>query len=440
MTSQPLGGSIGGARGAAPARANVALALLTLVYIFNFIDRQILNILAEPIARELQLNDTQIGLMTGLAFAVFYTFMGIPLARWADNPRSSRITLMAVCLVVWSGMTALSGLAQNFVQLLLARIGVGAGEAGCTPAAISMIADVFPAKKRASALGIYMMGVPIGSLVGLVAGGLLADAFGWRTAFLLVGLPGVVLAAVLILAVRDPRMEAGAAAVARQQLPFREVLKELSASRVYVLLITANTVGAFLAYGKGVWQIIFFIRSHHLTAGEVGLWLGLTAGTCGLIGSALGGRIGDYLGGRNPRHYFTVPAIGQLCAIPFLVAAYSVGDWRLALALLTVPAVVGTLNYGPGMATTQAIFRPQSRAMATAVKLFVQTLIGLGLGPLFFGVLSDALKPAAGEESVRQVLLCAAFLGVIPGVALLFAGRTLPAELARRAAADQEEA
>lgn len=409
--------------------ANGTLALLTVIYVFNFIDRQILNILAESIAKELSLSDTQIGLMTGFAFAVFYTFMGIPLARYADRPDSDRITLMSICLAVWSAMTAACGLAQNFGQLLLARIGVGAGEAGCTPAAISIIADIYPKEKRSSAMGIYMMGVPIGSLFGLIVGGLMADAFGWRIALLIVGLPGVVMALLLYFLVKDPRHNGVMSAARPPTLPWREAIRELIASRAFTLLVIASSVNAFLAYGKGVWQIIFFMRSHGLSAGEVGLAVGLTVGTCGIIGSTVGGWLADWFGTRNPAHYFIMPAVGFLVAIPFSIAAYSASDWRFALALMVVPAICGTLNYGPGMSVVQGIFRPQTRATATAVKLFFQTLIGLGLGPLLFGFISDTLKPIAGPESVRWVLLGSTLLGIIPAVLLWVAGMSLPREL-----------
>jgi predicted MFS family arabinose efflux permease len=413
----------------ASRNANGTLALLTVIYVFNFIDRQILNILAEPIARELSLSDTQIGLMTGFAFAVFYTFLGIPLARYADRPDSDRITLMAICLAVWAAMTAACGLAQHYGQLLLARIGVGAGEAGCTPAAISIIADIFPKDRRSSAMGIYMMGVPIGSLFGLIAGGWMADAFGWRIALLVVGLPGVVLALLLYFIIKDPRHTGVVSAARPPTLPWREAMRELLASRAFTLLVIATAVNSFLSYGKGVWQIIFFMRSHGLSTSEVGLAIGLTVGICGIIGSTVGGRLADWFGTRNPAHYFIMPAVGFLVAIPFSIAAYSASDWRIAIALMVVPAICGTLNYGPGMSVVQGIFRPQTRATATAVKLFFQTLVGLGLGPLLFGFISETLKPIAGPESVRWVLLGSALLGVIPAVLLWIAGTRLPREL-----------
>lgn len=243
---------------AAAQRGNSTRALLwtlLVVYIFNFLDRQIVNILAEPIKNDLGLSDTQIGLMTGLAFALFYTVLGIPIARYADRPKSNRVGIISVSLAIWSGMTVLCGLAQNYAQLLAARIGVGVGEAGCTPAAMSLITDAVPAEKRSSAIAFYGLGVPIGSLLGMVVGGALYDAYGWRTAFMVVGLPGVVMAALILLVLKDPRKLGLRATIATpaptpNALGFFEAMAEIGKSRAFVLLAIGASITAFLAYGK----------------------------------------------------------------------------------------------------------------------------------------------------------------------------------------------
>ena len=258
----------------------LVLWLLLIVYIFNFIDRQIVNILAEPIARDLDLSDTQIGLMTGIAFALLYTVLGLPIARYSDRPSTNRIKLIAISLTVWSAMTALCGMAQNFVQLLLARVGVGVGEAGCTPAAHSLIADIVPKERRASALAFYALGIPIGSLLGLLIGGQLADRLGWREAFMIVGLPGILLAGVLMLVLRDPRtgatmIAARQNATAQKVLSNREALTAILSSRAFVLLLVAGSAASFLSYGKATWTTIYFQRTHGLTPGEVGFWFGI---------------------------------------------------------------------------------------------------------------------------------------------------------------------
>lgn len=419
------------AAGAASARnVRITMWMLLIVYILNFLDRQIVNILAEPIARDLDLADWQIGLLTGLAFALFYATLGIPIARYADRPGTDRVGLISVSLALWSGMTALCGLAQNYWQLLLARIGVGVGEAGCTPAAHSLISDAVPREKRASAIAFYGLGIPIGSLLGMVIGGVLADWLGWREAFLIVGLPGLLIALVFWKLVPEPRKlglasEAGHA----PQGSFAEAWAELRASRAFLPLCIAASLVAFLSYGKGTWGAIFFQRSHGLTPGEVGLMFGLVTGIAGIMGTWAGGWLADKFGKRDARHYLTGPAISMVLAAPLLYLAYNADDWRMALVLLFLPTIANTLYYGPTYACAQTLVSAKARALAASVLLFAQNLIGLGLGPLLFGVLSDALKPVAGPESVRWVLYGAAFLGIVPAIFFWIASRHLKAEM-----------
>ncbi len=416
----------------------LVLWLLLIVYIFNFIDRQIVNILAEPIARDLDLSDTQIGLMTGIAFALLYTLLGLPIARYSDRPTTNRITLISVSLAVWSAMTALCGVAQNFYQLLLARVGVGVGEAGCTPAAHSLIADIVPREKRASALAFYALGIPIGTLLGMLIGGQLADRLGWREAFMVVGLPGIVLAIILMLVLRDPRR--GAAMIAAREaaapprvLTNREALAAILGSRAFVLLLTAGTAAAFLSYGKTTWTTIFFQRTHGMSPGEVGFWFGLWGGVAGIAGTFLGGWLADRYGATNRRHVLTAPAIGMALAAPIAFAAYFATDWRIALALLMLPTLLNSLYYGPCYSSVQGLVRIEARAMATAILLFCQNLIGLGLGPLFFGMLSDGIRPMVGEDSVRWVLYGAAWFGLIPAYFFWRCSLRLNDELDRQA-------
>ncbi len=420
-----------------PQSLRLVLAVLLVVYVFNFLDRQIVNILAEPIRRDLGLSDTQIGLMTGIAFAAFYTCLGIPIARYADRPGTNRVGLIAGALIVWSGMTALCGQAQNFVQLLLARIGVGVGEAGCTPAAHSLIADLAPPEKRASAMAIYALGIPIGTLLGMLIGGLLADAYGWRTAFMVVGLPGVALAGAVVLSLRDPRrapaaLSAASMAPPRPALSNREALAEILGSRAFVLLLAAGSAAAFLSYGKATWTTIFFQRTHGLTAGETGFWFGIWGGVAAIVGTLAGGWLADRFGKINRRHVMTAPAVGFAAAVPLAISAYVMTDWRWALALLMIPTALNSLYYGPCFSSAQGLVKPEARAMASAVLLFSQNLIGLGLGPLFFGMLSDWIKPIAGDESVRWVLYGAAVIGFIPAFFFWRASLRLNEELDRK--------
>jgi len=410
-------------------RHRYVLWVLLLVYVLNFLDRQVVVILAEPIKRDLGLSDTQVGLMTGLAFALLYTLLGFPLARFADQPRSNRVGLIAVSLAVWSGFTALCGLSQTFIQLLLARVGVGIGEAGCTPAAHSLISEMVRPEKRASALALYGMGIPIGSLLGLVLGGLLADALGWRHTFFILGVPGVAVALLVWLTIKDPRRRLAPIADPPSPVRLGEVLAELGRSKTFVTIAAAASFIAFLGYGKGVWTTIFFIRSHGLSPGQVGLWLGLGAGLSGVFGTWLGGFLAERFGTRDPRHLLTAPIIGMSISFPFLLAAYSVESWKLSILLVCIPTVFNSLSYGPAFAIIQGVIRPQSRAMAVAVVSFGQSLLGLGLGPLGFGLLSDAVRPLAGADSIRWVLFGAAFMGLIPAFLFWRARRGLSAEM-----------
>lgn len=414
------------------AGTRATLWLLLIVYIFNFLDRQIVNILAEPIKGDLGLTDTQLGLLAGPAFAVFYALLGIPIARYADRAGTNRVRLIALALAIWSVMTAVCGLAQNFVQLLLARIGVGVGEAGCTPAAHSLITDCVPAAKRSSAIAFYGLGVPVGSLLGLILGGVVNDLYGWRIALMLVGLPGLILALVVLFVMREPRHQRVAEATtasASAALPASAALKEVFASRAFVYILIAASVTAFLGYGKALWTISFFIRSHGLSTTEAGLSMAVVLGLAAAFGTWLGGKAADVFGRRDKRHILTFPAYGMAIVAPLLFLGYYMEDWRVAMALLIVPSIVNSAYYGPAYACVQGLVRPQARAVAASIMLFGQNLIGLGFGPFLFGVLSDALVPSVGGESVRYVLYGAAWLGLIPAFFFWRASLRLTAEL-----------
>lgn len=427
------------ASGASPMRAassaRVMLWTLLIVYTLNFLDRQILNILAEPIKAELGLSDTALGLLAGPAFAVFYAVLGIPIARFADKRSTNRVWLISVSLAIWSAMTALCGFVQNFTQMLLARIGVGVGEAGCTPAAHSLISDTVPPEKRSSAIAFFGLGVPIGSLLGLIIGGIVNDIYGWRAALMLVGAPGLLLAVVLPFLIREPRVSAGAVGNAAAKgsaaptLSMRAALTEIFSIRAYRYIFIAASITAFLSYGKGLWTISFFIRSHGLSTTQAGLAMAVALGIAGIIGTLLGGKMADMFGKTDKRHLLTFPAIGMAVAAPILFAGYWMEDWRVAVALLIVPTILNAAYYGPAYACVQGLVRPEARAVAASMVVFGQNLIGLGLGPLAFGALSDALMPMAGAESVRWVLYGAAWLGIIPAFFFWRASLRLNAEL-----------
>lgn len=421
----------------APAAATIttgyrsyAMGLLLLIYVMNFVDRQVINILAEPIKRDLGLLDWQVGAMSGFAFAVFYTALGLPIAQLAE--RSHRPYIISVALAVWSGFTALSGLAQNFGQLVLARIGVGIGEAGCTPPAHSLITDYFPREKRASALAFYSMGTPLGGLVGFALGGVIADTHGWRVAFFVCGAPGLVLALIAALTLVEPRVRAvaqklKAANAGASKKPLREVLSALSHKRTFWLVAFAAAIKAFIGYGHAPFTASYFYRNHAEELGQLaayfglgpsgflGIALGVVAGLGGAFGAFLGGQIADRYGGRDLRAYVSVPAIAALATIPIYVFAITLPWAGYAILILAINAALATLWYGPVYATAQSIVPPHMRATASAVLLFIINLIGLGLGPLAVGALSDALAIYGGlgeAEGVRWALILSSFAGV----------------------------
>jgi MFS transporter, Spinster family, sphingosine-1-phosphate transporter len=409
---------------------NLTLGILLIVYIFNFLDRQIVTILAEPIAKDLGLSDTQIGVLTGLSFALLYSTLGLPIARLADRPRTDRVKLIAVAVAVWSVATALCGGARSFVQLAIARVGVGIGEAGGTPPAHSLITDVAAPEKRSRAFAIYQLGPPIGGLIGMVLGGLLAGSVGWRMAFVIVGLPGLALALLVVLLLRDPRRSGGPSLQA-QPLPLREALREILASKAMRLLLATAGFASFATYGVLIWTTIFFQRSHGLTPAETGLWFGLVNGIGSILGVWLGGQIGDRHRAKGKQHLLTIPAVAQVLSVPFLLAALTMSDWRMAMILLFPAIVLNWLYVAPYYSAVQGLVPPAARAVASAAILFMQNLIGLGLGPVLLGFCSDLLKPAYGTESVRYVLFIAGLASLIAGLFLWRSRKYLPGELDR---------
>ena len=388
------------------------LGVLVAVYVFNFIDRQILAILAPAIKDELLLSDTQIGALSGVAFGIFYATLGIPIARLAD--RYSRVSIISICLSIWSLMTAFSGLATNFVQLLIARIGVGIGEAGGSPPSHSLLADYFAPGKRATALGIYALGVPIGILFGNLAGGWIGEIFGWRQAFFLVGLPGIILAIILKLTVKEPpRGYSEEKPADTTTVPFRTVVKTMWGFKSFKYIALGAGTQAFVGYGAIAWMPSFLVRAHDLSIGEVGTALGLIIGFFGGIGTLLSGVIGDKLGAKSVKYYMLVPAYGFLIAVPAGAAVFLVDDLYLVLAIYTIPAFLVNLYTGPTFAMTQSLAPLAMRAAASALLLFIINIIGLVFGPTTVGIISDLLQSSMqmnDVESLQMALLACNFV------------------------------
>jgi len=390
-------------RYATASARNYALVLLTIVYSFNFIDRQLLAILQESIKLELTLSDSQLGLLTGFAFAVFYVVAGLPIARWAD--RSNRRNIVALAVGLWSFMTALSGAVQNYSQLLLARIGVGVGEAGGSPPSHSIISDIFPAEKRASAIAFYSTGVNIGILFGFLLGGWLNEYFGWRIAFLVVGVPGILLAILVRFTLAEPiRGLAEKRQVSDEPISFGDVVSLLWSRRSFRHLAFAGALNAFAGYSTSNWTASFMIRSHEMTTGELGTWLAIILGFCGAVGVLCGGLLADRLAPRDKRWYVWLPAITGMICVPFMAAVYLVDDPYTALALSVVPGLLFNVWLGNAIATTHGLVGLRMRATASAILFLILNIIGLGAGPWSIGLLSDYLQPSLGLDSLRYAM------------------------------------
>ena len=408
-----------------------ALCILTLVYSVNFIDRQLLSILQESIKADLMLSDAQLGLLTGFAFAVFYTFAGLPIASLAD--RSNRRNIVAVSLTVWSGMTALSGMAQNYGQLLAARVGVGIGEAGGSPPSHSMISDIFPPEKRASAIGFYSTGISIGILFGFLFGGWLNEFFGWRVAFFVVGVPGVLIAIVLKLTVPEPirgltenRPSAG------ENPSMLSVFKLLLSRPSFMLMALGAAMNAFAGYSSSNWIAAFMIRTHQMPTGEFGTWLALIIGVGGAIGVFSSGVLADKLGKRDKRWYMWVAVCACAISIPFQISMFLVDSPYTALLLLIVPAILSNAYLGATIACVHSMVGLKMRAVSSALLFFILNMIGLGLGPTSIGLLSDTLADQHGVDSLGYAMMyiipSAMF---ISGIFYLLASRYIRDDLAK---------
>jgi len=409
-----------------------AVGLLTVVYTFNFIDRQLLAILQESIKADLELMDWQLGLLTGFAFALFYVTAGIPIARWADN--GNRRNIVALAVGVWSFMTAISGLVQSYTQLLLARIGVGVGEAGGSPPAHSIISDIFPPESRASALSFYSMGVNFGILFGFLAGGWLNEIFGWRVAFLVVGVPGVLVAFIVRFTLREPIRGISENRVQTQEaaVPFGKVVSLLWSRRSFRHMALGSAINAFAGYSCANWNASVMIRSHGMTTGELGVWLAGIMGLGGAIGVFFGGVLAERLARKDKAWYMRVPALAGLISVPFMVATYSAEGAYTALLLFVVPGMMFSVYLGNTLAMTHGLVGLRMRALASAILFLILNIIGLGLGPWATGYLSDLLTPSLGQEALRHAMLYLAPPAVAwSAVHFYLASRTLEDDLSR---------
>ena len=408
------------------------LVMLTIVYAFNFIDRQILVILQEPIKADMGLSDTQLGLLSGFSFALVYVTAGIPIAYWAD--RGNRRNILCLSLTVWSGMTAVSGLVANYGQLLLARIGVGLGEAGGSPPAHSMISDYFRPENRGTALSFYSTGIYMGILLGFLFGGVIAEAFGWRMAFFVVGVPGVIFAIVLRFTVREPqrgRWDQGSEPEHKPSLS--DTLDVLRRRRSFWYIALGCALSAYVGYGNGNFFPSFLMRNHGMGLAEVGVVLALVSGLAGAIGTFLGGYLSDRYGSVDKRWYLWIPMAGIAVSFPPYIYLLLTESKSGLLTAMAITSVLNTLYLGPSIAMSHALVPPAMRALTSAILLFVLNMIGLGLGPFLTGLSSDLLQPAYGEQSLRYSMLITAQVKLLSVLMFFQGARYLIHDLAQPA-------
>lgn len=401
----------------------IVLAMLLLVYIFNFLDRQILSILAQPVKADLGLDDGQLGMLGGFAFALLYSTLAIPLAMLAD--RTSRSWVIAVSLGVWSAFTALCGTAQHFTSMFLFRLGVGVGEAGGVAPSYALIADAYPAERRSRALSIYSLGIPLGSAGGALLGGYIAQTVEWRTAFLVVGLLGLLIAVPFKLLVRDPPR----VTPAKDQVPLSRVFGILAAKPSFWLLAFGAAAGSMCGYGVAFWLPSLILRSFRLDLAQVGQFFGALALTGGVAGILLGGWLGDRLGARDRKWYALAPAICYVLGLPLFIAGVLAQSWQAAFLLFLVPQALVYVWLGPVLTAVQHLVPPQMRATASASFLLINNLIGLGLGSWVIGLLSKQLAPAYGAaDGLRYAIAAGLGLYLVAGILMALASRRLAAD------------
>lgn len=399
--------------------------LLAVVYTLNFLDRQIVSILAEPIRKDLNLTDTQLGMLGGIAFALFYTTFGIPIGWLAD--RAPRVWIISAACASWSLFTALCGTATNFVQLALFRMGVGIGEAGGSPPSYSLISDYFKPEERGTALAIYSLGVPAGSMFGSALGGWIAAEHGWRMAFFVMGIPGLIMALVLLLVVKEPKrggLDALAAAGESHDKPppIFTAIAGFFSNRTLVLTAIAAGLSAFVGYAALTWNPPFLMRVKGMSLTQVAAYYSLVLGITGMIGTFGAGWLVDKLSVKDRRWFAWVPAIAFAITIPFWIALLYAPTWQIALACIAIPALLNTCYLAPALAVVQNAVAPNRRTISGAVLLFILNLIGLGAGPVYVGRISDMAKAEYGDNS-----LTIGFAALIPIVGITIVAHLIAA-------------
>ncbi len=398
--------------------------MLFVAFALNHLDRQVFGVLMEPIKSDLGLSDSAMGFLGGMSFALFHAIAGLPIARWAD--RGSRVHIIALGIAVWSVATTASGFARNLAHMTAARVAVGIGEASNGPASHSLISDYFPPQRRATALAIFFMGAHVGVFLGFGAGGWIAAQFGWRTAFFVLGAPGVLVALIVWLTVPEP--ERGAAepgAVDTRTLPWASVFRFLRTNPTFSFVLLGQAVHAFSAMGLLMWMAPLLMRLHDMDTGQAGLWIGPIAGISGALGVIAGGLLSDHLGKRDARWYLRLPAFAALIGLPFTIVFITSDNTWVALLCLVPHAFLSGSYSGPVAAVVQSIVQVRMRATAVALNVIATNLIGVGLGPQVVGWLSDAFSARMGPEAIRYAMLVVAVSNLLATAFYLLGSRGL---------------
>ena len=407
------------------------MVVLAVVYMFNFVDRQILSILLPAIRDEFQVGDTVLGLLAGTAFALFYVVLGVPIARLAD--RVNRRNLIALAVAVWSGMTALSGFAANVWQLALARVGVGIGEAGCSPPAHSMIADYYPPEKRSTAMGFYTLGISAGIMLAYLAGGWVVQNIGWRAAFLIVGVPGLLLALVVRFTVQEPERGASEQRLDSGKQPgLMLVARFLLARSSFLYMSIAAGLSSFVGYAIVNFVPSFIVRSFGMEVAVLGFWLGLIYGIAGGCGFFMGGYLADHIGRSGHRRALSFIALAVFISVFFYAAVFLSSSALSCLVLLVIPTVTSNFYLAPVLSQTQSLVSLRMRAVASALVLLIINIIGLAMGPPATGFISDVLESGYGPESMRySLLIVSTVLLPIAAWCYYMAGKSIEDDLQR---------
>lgn len=405
------------------------LAILTAVYALNFLDRTIFNVLIEPIKKEFALSDTTMGLLAGFGFVLFYSLLGIPIARVAD--RLNRRNIVALAFAFWSAMTFLCGMAQSVAALALSRVGVGLGESAGTPASQSLVADLFDKDERPRALGIYAIGTYLGVFLGYFIGGWVNQHYGWRMAFYSAGLPGIVLGVVLWLTVAEPKR--GALAETFRPEPLGPTLRFLASQPSFIIVLIGFCLTTYTNYATAAWIPPFLARVHHLTSMQIGTYAGTFKGLAGMAGTLVGGIVVARISRRDDRWKLWAPAIMSGLAGPVFALCMLTPNFEVMVAMLALTSFMVGFHLGPIFAIAQTVARPSMRALASAIILLTATCFGQGVGPLAVGMLNDALKGAYGNDAVRYSLLSAAIATMLGALLFICAARTIRADIQRAA-------